>query len=92
MSELTVSKWGNSLGVRLPSFVVHSMGLSNGDKVSVSQSGNAITLTKVEKSDARRIIEEFYGCPYDEAVQKAAEEPHETELDWGSDVGAEVVE
>lgn len=54
----------------------------------VSQEYASVTM---EKSEARRMIEAFYGCDYDEAVKKAPAAPHETELDWGSDVGAEVI-
>lgn len=33
----SVSKWGNSLGVRLPAKMVRSMGLKEGDKVVLTQ-------------------------------------------------------
>jgi len=32
---MRVSKWGNSLGVRLPSVVVEALGLKDGDSVEI---------------------------------------------------------
>lgn len=36
----TVSKWGNSLGVRLPAGVAASTGISSGDKVEVTEAAD----------------------------------------------------
>lgn len=47
MAKVTVSKWGNCLGVRIPAGLVEQQGLRPGDEleVSISQHG-AITLSK----------------------------------------------
>lgn len=43
---------------------------------------------------AKDIISEFYHIPYDEvvALANAGEIEQDTELDWGEDVGHEVLE
>jgi antitoxin MazE len=47
MAKVTVSKWGNCLGVRIPAGLVEQQGLRPGDEleVSIGQHG-AITLSK----------------------------------------------
>jgi antitoxin MazE len=47
---MQVSKWGNSLAIRLPATVVEVLGLREGDQVEV-QVANARTL-HVERADA----------------------------------------
>ena len=44
---MQVSKWGNSLAVRLPAAVVEALGLKEGDQVEIQVAGNrAFELTK----------------------------------------------
>jgi antitoxin MazE len=47
MTKVTVSKWGNCLGVRIPAGLVEQQGLRPGDEleISIGQQG-AITLSK----------------------------------------------
>lgn len=46
----TVSKWGNSLGVRIPASMIHDSGLTDGDKVKISQASNGdIVIQKIRK-------------------------------------------
>jgi antitoxin component of MazEF toxin-antitoxin module len=40
-----LGKWGNSLGLRIPSVVAESMGLRQGDDVSIVIKDNAIIIT-----------------------------------------------
>jgi antitoxin MazE len=47
---MQVSKWGNSLAIRLPAAVVEVLGLREGDQVEV-EVANSRTL-RVERSDA----------------------------------------
>ncbi len=47
---VTVSKWGNSLGVRIPSAIAGKTGISEGDKIEISQSSKGcIVIRKIEK-------------------------------------------
>jgi antitoxin MazE len=47
---MLVSKWGNSLAVRLPKALVEEMGLAEGDEVRVVKAASAeIAVEKVDK-------------------------------------------
>ncbi len=39
ISFMRVSKWGNSLAVRLPASIVNALGLKEGDRIEVSIAG-----------------------------------------------------
>ena len=45
----TISKWGNSQGVRLSSEILKESGYSAGDKVSVTTTSNGILIQKKTK-------------------------------------------
>ena len=52
----TVSKWGNSLGIRIPSDIANSLGIKEGDKVDIihKQDGSImIQKKKKEKTDLK---------------------------------------
>ena len=50
---MLVSKWGNSLAVRLPRALVESMGLRPGDELSIVEAGkDVIAVTKSERRKA----------------------------------------
>ena len=44
--QATIKKWGNSLGLRIPSELLREIGLSDGSKVILSKSGNDILVHK----------------------------------------------
>lgn len=91
MPTLTVSKWGNSSAVRLPKI----FGLNEGDKLSYHIEGDSIILEKTTaKKSTRQMIEEYYHMPYSEVLEKRLIEnsSDEGELDWGPDVGGEVID
>jgi len=58
---MLVSKWGNSLAVRLPKTLVEQMGLAEGDEVRVVKAANAeIVIEKVDKrAEFLRRMEQF---------------------------------
>ena len=63
--ELTVSKWGNSLAVRLPAESAKQIGVSEGDTLvaEVSFDGRLILVPEgrpIRKADARR-LRQFLG-------------------------------
>jgi antitoxin MazE len=49
---MLVSKWGNSLAVRLPKALVDSMGLKPGDELKVVETGEGII--RVAKDERRK--------------------------------------
>lgn len=44
-----VSKWGNSLGVRLPKNIVDSLHIGNGSEVKIERNNATIVITPKEK-------------------------------------------
>jgi antitoxin MazE len=51
-AAMQVSKWGNSLAVRLPKALVDELGLKEGDQLNVVAAGNGAI--EVETRQARR--------------------------------------
>lgn len=92
--NITVTKWGNSLGIRIPQATTKSWKLENGDTVDMEIKENEIIIKKPLKKTAKDIIAEFYHRPYDEvvALADAGKLEQDAELDWGEDVGNEVLD
>lgn len=90
----TITKWGNSKGVRIPKVFLDALGLQENDKVDVSILNDTITMKKSTnvKRKAHKTIEqrfeEFYGTDFETAVR---DNPYDFPLiDWGEPVGDEV--
>lgn len=47
MQTVTVSKWGNSLGLRIPKAVIALHNLQEGDSVEISTDGQIIKIEKI---------------------------------------------
>ena len=85
---VTVSKWGNSSGIRIPTIVLNSLNIKNGDELSYHIEEDKVIFTK-EKS-TQQLFEEFYGKPFDEITSEDI--GNATQIDWGEDVGGEIIE
>ena len=57
---LTLSKWGNSLSVRLPQKLLNQFGLSQDDKFEFSATAEEIILKPVKKQTAIQKLFEGY--------------------------------
>jgi antitoxin MazE len=67
-AAMQVSKWGNSLAVRLPKKLVEEMGLAEGDEVKVVKASKAeIVVEKVDKrAEFLKRMEQFrFALPED---------------------------
>jgi len=73
-----ISKWGNSLGIRIPRVFAREAGLEDGDEVEISVSGGRIILTPVMKDYA-----------LEDLVSGITAENRHTESDWGKPAGSE---
>ena len=93
MAIASITRWGNSSGVRIPSAYLRQLSLSNGDKVEITCNENTITLQKTkEKSKVEQYLEAFYGLPFEEACKQANKDLAGEELvNWGDDVGEEIL-
>ncbi len=56
MQEITVSKWGNSLAVRLPARFVAEMGLKDGDRILLRRADDE-TFEVAVKPTPREVLE-----------------------------------
>lgn len=81
MQNIQVSKWGNSLGVRIPRGIVESLGINEGDKLELMTTTDGITLRKVKAKREYR-LEEILDCfPRTDVYE---------EVSWGEPRGKEV--
>jgi len=47
--EIAINKWGNSLGLRIPKYLIEKYNLKNGSKLIISESKDGIVLKKPKK-------------------------------------------
>jgi len=85
--EAVVSKWGSSYGVRIPKLLAKHLDISNGDKLSLKIKGDELIMRK--RKTTKQIFEEFYGKPYAEISE--TDLGIADEIDWGEDVGGEII-
>ena len=60
---VTVSKWGNSQGLRLPKDIVKKLGLAIGDVLEVTTENNKVILEPVKKKKKYTINELVKNIP-----------------------------
>ena len=85
--EAVVSKWRSSYGVRIPKLLAKHLNISSGDKLSLKVNGDELIMRK--RKTTKQIFEEFYGKPYAEISE--IDLGTEKEVDWGDEVGGEIV-
>lgn len=73
-----ISKWGNSLGIRIPRAFSLDTGLEAGSEVEIAVEGGRIVLTPVARD---------YGLA--ELAERITPENRHGETDWGDPVGHE---
>jgi antitoxin MazE len=81
MPKAQLAKWGNSLAVRIPKAVAEQARLREGDPILIEAIEGHIELRPAERIPT---LEEL-------VAQITPENRHE-EIDWGPDVGKEIVE
>jgi len=47
--EAVIKKWGNSLGIRIPSLIVRELSLKDGSCVDINDKGNEIIIRPIQK-------------------------------------------
>ena len=88
-----VSRWGNSLAVRLPAEVVRDLGLREGQVLDLKASDARIEMTAPEVR--RRRVNGIPVYTLDELVAEARRlgPGHEPEtVEWGPDRGSEIID
>ena len=78
--EARLQKWGNSVGIRIPSSILKSLNLSINDKINLVEEDNKIIITKSKKSkiDLKELFKNYNG----ENLAK--------EFEWDDPVGNEI--
>ncbi len=78
--ETNIQKWGNSLGVRLPSQLAKKQSLKVGTRVSVveTKTGIALEVVKQSPADLKQLLSQITPTNL------------HSETDWGSHQGNEV--
>lgn len=74
-----ISKWGNSLALRIPKVLSSELELSDGAEVEISVQNGSIIITPVSVN-----------YHLDDLVQGITPENRHTETDWGTPKGSEV--
>ncbi len=79
--QVRISKWGNSLGLRLPKALTAEIGVSEGQKVEI-------------RAEGARLVVEPVRAPYTWAqmLENTTPEAMRDAWDWGDDVGRERVD
>jgi antitoxin MazE len=78
--EVRISRWGNSLGLRIPKDVSLRAGLREGSRVEVEMQGDLIVISPARP---RYVLAEMLQGMTPEAMREA--------FDWGPDRGREIV-
>jgi antitoxin MazE len=81
-----ISRWGNSLGVRIPKEVANRVGLSDGAQVEIEARQGVVVISPLKPRLRYSLQELVAGVTPDEAHATSAE------IDWGPDLGREIVE
>ena len=79
--QVQVSRWGNSLGLRIPKDIAIRAGLREGTRVDIETEGNRIIIAPAQP---RYILIDLLKGMTPEAMREA--------FDWGPDKGREIVE
>ena len=74
----TVSKWGNSLGIRIPKSILNASGIKEMDDVTVSVRDNQIIITKAIPTSIKELFSGYQ------------ETERQEEIDWGEPKGEEI--
>lgn len=77
---VTLQKWGHSVGVRLPKPMLEQIGLGEGAQVDVLVEGDHLVIRRARRRPT-----------LDELLDQCKPENRPEQIDWGPDVGREIV-
>jgi antitoxin MazE len=85
--KVAISKWGNSIGIRIPVVIADTLGLRAGDQVACELKDDGLFMRKQQST--AQMFEQFYGKSFSEITQEDIGTAEE--IDWGEDVGGEII-
>jgi antitoxin MazE len=87
--KVTVTKWGNSLGLRLPKQIADELGLVAGSQVELAREGTKIV---AETGSRRRIPRYRLEDLVAEMKRLGGRDAEPETVEWGPDVGSEIID
>jgi antitoxin MazE len=81
--KVKISKWGNSLGVRLPRAAIEATGFAEGAQLELEIDGRELRLKPARPVKRYRL---------EDLVAEMKPENQPALVDWGPDVGAEIID
>ena len=57
--ETIIKKWGNSLGIRIPNFIVKELSLKEGSSVQIEDEGDKIIITPKRKQYLSEMLKDI---------------------------------
>jgi antitoxin MazE len=87
--KVTIAKWGNSLGLRLPRQLADELGLVQGSQVEVGRDGTRLVAeTRPRRQIPRYRLEDLLA----EIDRLGGRDAAPETVEWGPDVGSEVID
>ena len=86
--DVVLNKWGNSLGLRIPREIADAFEFQPGSHVNISAKDSKIIIEPSVSIEA--LFEAQYGKPMSSISRK--EIGAYGEINWGNDVGGEIIE
>lgn len=85
--EINISKWGNSLGIRIPKNILNDLCIKEGDSLNIEVKNNEIVLRKNKYDEfiIKDLAEQYYGKPFNKLENIICEK----EIDYGQAQGDE---
>ena len=86
--DVVLNKWGNSLGLRIPRELVESFKFQPGSRINITADDNKIVIKP--STNIEVLFESYYGKTMSSITRDDIGVLEE--VDWGNDVGGEIVE
>ncbi len=87
--KVTIAKWGNSLGLRLPKQIVEELGLAAGSQVELGREGSKLVAeTNTLRQIPRYRLEDLVA----EMKRLGGRDAEPESVAWGPDVGSEIID
>ena len=90
MQNIIVSKWGNSLGVRIPSNVAKTLDIKEGDTLTIKELKDSFNISKKKDDTVEDILCAFYNKPIKDILKMKIKDIDYI-VDFGDDVGDEIL-
>jgi antitoxin MazE len=85
MAQVTISKWGKNLAIRLPGEIVKALALSEGERVEVESKDGDIL---IHRANPRFSLEQMFRAKSPKEWRAIYADAY----DWGPDIGRELTE